>query len=234
MSGFRGVRAETAAGTYITNEAALYFLDSRPEQAIAVYREAVEADPSDPRPYYQMGKAYASLGLTRESTQMFEKAASVNPVYRPFSLMSTGITLLKQGAYGEAAAYLKQAVTLDPSLAIGHYNLGLALFSLGRQAEAREALAQAVRTSGGNSEVALSSAQILIELGDLDQAVALAQAVLEREPRNGQAFYTLGLAFERQGNVPQAIAQYETALEFMPSPEIRQKLVQLRTEQLQR
>jgi tetratricopeptide (TPR) repeat protein len=166
---------------------------------------------------------------------MLERAAAASPAYRPFSDFSIGILLLKQGAYEQAAGYFKRAVAADPSMAMGHYNLGLALFELGRWAEAEEALDQAVRTSGGNSDVMVSAAQILLELGRADKAMALARGVIQREPRNGLAHYTLGLVFERQGNIPQAIAQLERALECMPSsPEVTQELRRLRGGQLTR
>jgi tetratricopeptide (TPR) repeat protein len=166
---------------------------------------------------------------------MLERAAAVNPAYRPFSDLSIGIGLAKQGAYDQAAGYFRRAVTADPTMAVGHYNLGLAMFKLGRFAEAREALDEAVSRAGGNSDVVVSAAQILIDMGETDRAMAMAGAILQREPRNGQAYYTLGLALESQGKIPQAIEQLERALQCMPSSqEVRQTLLELKTRQLKR
>lgn len=235
LTRFWGVRAEPAAATYIANEGALLALAGKPEEAARVYKEAVESDPTDPRPYYYLGKIYESLGRVSESKEMLERAAAVNPAYRPFSDLSIGIGLAKQGAYDQAAGYFKRAVTADPTMAVGHYNLGLAMFKLGRFAEARQALDEAVRRAGGNSDVVVSAAQILVGMGEADKAIAMAGAVLQREPRNGQAYYTLGLALESQGKTPQAIEQLERALQCMPSSqEVRQTLLELKTRQLKR
>jgi len=83
--------------------------------------------------------------------------------------------------------------------------------------------------------VIVSAAQILIEMGDAGRAMAMASAVVQREPRNGAAHYTLGLALESQGRIPEAIAELGRALEFMPSSqEVRQRLLELKTRQPKR
>jgi cytochrome c-type biogenesis protein CcmH/NrfG len=109
------------------------------------------------------------------------------------------------------------------------------MFKLGRQAEAEKSLREAQRLAGDDSNILLSAAQILIEIGHSEEGIATAEAVLRREPGNAKAFFTLGVALEKQGRIPEAISRFETALKYWPSSqEIRQKIVDLKTGQLKR
>ncbi|MFH1220598.1 MAG: tetratricopeptide repeat protein [Candidatus Eisenbacteria bacterium] len=232
---FWGIKTESQAATYIANEGALLLHEGKAEQAIEVYKEAIAADPKDATPYYYLGKAYALAGLIPQAKAALEKAAAVNPNFRPFALLSVGILAVKQGDFAAASGYFKQAVAADPTFARGYYNLGACLFNLRRYAEAEEALYQAERLAKGDSEVIISSAGILMDMGKIERGVAMAQSVLAREPRNGRAYFTLGLALERQGRLAEAVVQYETALKYMPdAADARQKVIDLRARLLKR
>jgi tetratricopeptide (TPR) repeat protein len=235
LSSLWGIRDNSGEATYITNEGAILANTGKTEQAIEVYREAIKADPADARPYYYMGKAYGSLGLISQSKEMLEMAAMINPNYRSFAFLSMGITLANQGDFAGAVPYFKRSIDADPGLALAYYNLGLSCFNLGRFAEAREALGEAVALAGDDREILLSSARLLIEIGEPDTGIAVAEAILRREPRNAKALFTVGLGLEKQGRIPEAIGQFETALRYMPSSqEMRQKLLELKAGRLKR
>jgi tetratricopeptide (TPR) repeat protein len=235
LSSFWGVRTEAALGTYISNEGALLALEGKTGQAIEVYKEAIAADPRDARPYYYMGKAYGSLGLVAQSKEALDQAMAVNPNYGPFALLSMGKILYEHGSYADAAAYFGRAVAADPGFAMAYYNLGLSMLRLGRSGEAEKALFEAQRLAGDDSNIVLSAARILIEMGHTDDGIAAAEAVLRKDPRNAGAFFTLGAALEKQGRLPEALGQYEIALKYWPtSQEIRQKVMDLRAGMLRR
>jgi len=238
LPGWWGIKENEHTATYIANEAAVFMLAGQTEKAIELYKEAVAADPADAMPYYYMGKAYASLGQVEQSKEMLEKAGMLNPNYAPFTFLSTGIAFANQGRFREAAEYFAQAIKADPGLAMAHYDYGFSLYRLGRYEEAKAALNEAARQARGDSRVALSAAQILIEMGDWEKGFAVAQAVAAQEPRNPMAFFTLGLALEKQGRIAEALAQYEKSLAVASSAqevqEIRQKLADLKARQLRR
>lgn len=233
-----GIMEKEFTATYIANEAAILTLAGQTEKAIDVYKEAIAVDPADARPYYYIGKAYGSLGRVEESKQMLEKAAALNPNYVPFTLLATGVTYASQGRFAEAVEYFGRAVEVDPGFAMAYYDYGLSLYRLSRYDEAKVALGRAADLAAGDSNIMLPSALILIEMGELEKGSAIARAVLLREPRNDGAHFTLGLALERQGRIPEAVAQFEEALRLASSPqqvrEIRQKLADLKAGQLRR
>jgi Flp pilus assembly protein TadD len=224
--------------TYVANEAALFTIAGRPEQAIEVYKEAIVADPTDARPYYYIGKAYASMGMIPQAKEMLDKAMTVSPSYAPFALLSTGIAYANQGNFADASGYFKRATEADPSIAMAWYDYGLSLFKVGKHAEAEEALLQAETAAKGDPVLLLSSAQILTELGRAEKGAAMAQAVLRQNPRNGQACFVLGVALKKLGRLAEARAQFEMASAYARTPqeknEARQQLLGLESGQLQR
>src|SRR5262245_43157680 len=55
----------------------------------------------------------------------------------PKSLLETGRGYLAEGKYREAIIELRSAINADPRLADAHYELGIALASLGQMADAK-------------------------------------------------------------------------------------------------
>lgn len=238
LSSLWGVRVDEEQATYINNEAALLAQDGKTDRAIEVYKEAIAADPADARAYYYMGKAYGTLGLADQAREALAKAAALNPNYRPFTLLSTGNVYAKQGDFLAASECFRLAIQADPGFAMAHYNYGFSLYRLGRYPEAEQAFLEAERSSGGDTAILLPTAQMLVEMGRVERGAAMARAVLSKEPRNGKAYFVLGLALESQGRLDEARAQFEEALACATSSqeaqEARQKLVDLRARQTRR
>ena len=220
---FFGIKNDEHVATYISNEAVLYSQAGETEKAIEVYTEAIEADPRDARAYYYVGKAYASLGRLDEARGMLENAMYLNPNYTPFALLSIGVAFAGAGRFPEASEYFGRAVKADPGLAIGYYDYGYSLYKTGRLAEAEAALDQAVARANGDPNVMIEAARTLIEMGRVDKGVALAQAVLAGRPRDGHAYFVLGLGLKSQGRFGEAVTQFEKGLAYgLPAAEAQE------------
>jgi len=69
-----------------------------------------------------------------------------------------------------------------------------------------------------NCEIARTNlAAIFTDKGQLDEAVALLQKVLEINPNASEAHNNLGVALVKQGKLDEAIAQYQDALKIKPN-----------------
>ena len=220
---YLGIKKNEPIATFISNEAAMYALAGEPQKSIEVYMEAIESDPTDARPYYYIGKAYAGAGELEQAKSMLNKAMFLNPSYAPFALLSTGVAYASVGRFAEASDYFARALRADPGLAIGYYDYGYSLFKTGRLQEAEAALDRAVALAGSDSNVTLSAARTLIEMGRSAKGAAVAQGLLARQPRDGRACFVLGLALKSQNRFPEALAQFERALAFgLPSDEAQE------------
>jgi tetratricopeptide (TPR) repeat protein len=69
-----------------------------------------------------------------------------------------------------------------------------------------------------NSSVAHNNlGTVLLERGQLDEAMAHFQRVLQTEPNHAMAHYNLGGVLRQQGHIDEAIAQFQRALEIAPN-----------------
>ncbi len=225
-----GVDDEGYLPTHIVNEGALHEAAGKYEEALEIYQEASDMEPSDARPYYHMGRVYANRGMTAEALEYMGRAMVLNPSYRPFAHATLGIALAKEEKYEEAASYFEKALDADPRLCIAAYNLGLCQYKLGRHEEATRTFILASEVCRDDVAAMVSVSRMLTELGEVDKGIALGLAALEINPRAPEALYAVGLGYEAQGRRGEAVAFFERALRYLPSSkELRDKVEELRS-----
>jgi len=150
-TGDRAAAAETAGRLYRavprSDMAAFYAARLRANgqdaEAAAVYREVLSTDPEDVLALNNLADLLADGGELEEAEQLARRANAAmadNPI-----LMDTLAWVQhRQGAHAAALATLDRAVAMAPQTAVIHYHRGLALAGLGRNAEARRALREAM------------------------------------------------------------------------------------------
>ena len=110
------------------------------------FEKAAECNPQSSLAHGYLAIFYAMCQRTDEVIAQAAQACKLDPV-SPFihGLMSSAFQLL--GMYDKAEIYARKALDLQPSYVLGMFNLGLALFSLGRNPEAIEVFEQVVAIS---------------------------------------------------------------------------------------
>jgi len=228
-SAFLGVDDPDYLPTHIVNEGALYEAAGDYDEALELYKEAMEMTPSDARPYYHAGRAYANMGMWAEAREYMGRAMVLNPNYRPFAYVSLGIALARGEDFEQAADYFEKALEADPGLCIALYNLGLCQYNLGRREEAARTLVRASDLCRDDEAAMVSVARMLVELGEADRGISLGRAALSLNPRNPEALYVVGLGYEAQGRYAEAARFFERALKYLPSSkELRDKIEEVR------
>jgi Flp pilus assembly protein TadD len=92
----------------------------------------------------------------------------------------------------------EQALHLMPQLKVARGNLAQALDRAGRYADATRALEQ---TASSAQVPAAVSADTLLQLGQLDEAIAAYRTDLRADPRSVRALTSLGFALIRAGHL---------------------------------
>ncbi len=118
----------------------------RREEAIALFRKAVQFYPGNSPAYEVLGSLYAQAGNPDAAIDNYRRAVAIAPateVYR----RTLGMALMKSGRFGDAVDQFKAAVEADPGNPYCLANLAEAYFHLGKQAEA-------VRLAGQGFELA--------------------------------------------------------------------------------
>ncbi len=93
----------------------------------------------------------------------------------------------------EAAPLFRRAATLDPSYGLAQYDLAMVAFLLDRPDEARDAISEALESSGlPDPAASVAPALSLFIAGDMDGAAASLDAALDRHPDDPDLHYLAG------------------------------------------
>ncbi|MDX2187607.1 MAG: tetratricopeptide repeat protein [Opitutaceae bacterium] len=100
----------------------------------------------------------------------------------PATLLGLGLLKLREGRTAEGEALLNQALAADPKLDIAYATLGGLAASRGDRARAEELIRKASETAAPYSLRAILGAQLLVQKGDFEGALAELGAVSKRMP----------------------------------------------------
>jgi tetratricopeptide (TPR) repeat protein len=115
--------------------------------AIALYQQAIAADPRHLDAWINLGLLLHESGRTVEAERAY-RAALAACGSDPVVLFNLGVLLEDMDRKLDALASYEAALEADPRLADGHYNLGLLCEQLGRPKEAIRHMSQYRRLMG--------------------------------------------------------------------------------------
>lgn len=126
--------------------------------------------------------------------------------------LKAGLRLSRQGKPKEALVEFKQALSLDAELVDAHLAMGYAYLDLQEprvaQNEFEQVLKQHPASPGGRLGLGISVAR----LGDLDKGIAILEDAVQINPDPVQGYYELGRAYEKKGDLRQAMHAYKWAV----------------------
>ena len=160
-------------------------------EAVKLYRQALEIDPSYAPAWVGLSSNYAN---------------QANNGLRP---MDEGFRLAREA--------VDKALTIDPDFARAHAQLGyIAMSHAGDLQLAAGHLQRALMLAPDDTGVILNVARLAQALGRFDQATAFDQFVIARDPVNARAHYNLGVDYFYSNRLPDAIASWQTTLALSP------------------
>jgi tetratricopeptide (TPR) repeat protein len=188
-------------------------------QTLRKLKQAVAANPQDPKAHYSLGLKYESLGDADKALREYQAALRLKPDDDKV-LSSLGRVMGQLGEPGPALELLKKAVKLNPKsaearslLAAAYNKQGVAFMEQGNLDEAKQALEAGIRAKAGTAETeALRNnlGCLYVKENRLDQAVGTFQEVLRQNPDSAQARYNLALIYYATGNPQAASVEFFT------------------------
>ncbi|HEY2990458.1 MAG TPA: tetratricopeptide repeat protein [Candidatus Binatia bacterium] len=118
----------------------------------------------------------------------------------------------EEGKTSEAIESLKQAVRLQPSYGVAHFNLANLYAKIGRLEEAAEQQREAVRLYPRFADARNNLGQILAARGDMESAIEQFRQALEIDPALSDAHFNLGIVLGKQGRIEEALSQLRQVL----------------------
>ena len=187
----------------------------RLQEALALYRGVLEANPNHADSLHLLGEIAFRVGSQDLAVEMVGRAIALLPnaaIYYP----TLGAALAAQGKLEEAAAVYRRALALDPRLAAAHNNLGEALRKLGRFEESAEACRQAIAADPNLAQAHGNLGAALDRLGRLNEAELSFRRAVALKPDYFDALNNLGNTLQELSRFEEAAACYLRALALRP------------------
>lgn len=194
-------------------------LARRPADALTTLDRIPAEDPDYVQVLKVKAKALYLLRRDPEAEETLKRAAARAPADAeiPYDL---GRIYYQQGKHTEAAAALRRATALDPRAYKAWDNLGLALEALGDVAQAQrhylKAIALVHKDYPRYDVVYANFADLLIKLGNYQQAFDLAVEAAERNPDEPRNFFLAGKALVQLGRSDLSVRWFEQAIALNP------------------
>lgn len=179
--------------------------------AVPAWKIAAAKDPSDARPWNNIGVALAATGHPQDAIEAYEKSIAINPDSSQ-TQNNMGSALAELGRFDEAMAHIAKALQLNPDNGAAHINMGHVLEVMGGHREqAVSELQQGIELAPKNADGHNVYGVILAREGKLDEAIAELQRAVGLAPQCSECRYNLGRAFAASNRFTEALPQFEAA-----------------------
>src|SRR6266542_4411092 len=139
----------------------------RLDEAIGLFRQALEVRPDFVAAHHNLGVACARKKLFPQAVESFQRALRLSPGSAD-AHGNLGLAYLEYGEPEQAAVHLGRAVELRPGLAEPFNNLGVALMQLSKPREAAEAYQRALALEPAYAEAHANLARAFLIQGDFE------------------------------------------------------------------
>jgi len=155
---------------------------------ITAWAHAVEVTPGDAFSQYNLGCSLQAQHRDDEAMVHYRQAVQFDP-HRFDAYNNLGIIFMDRGAYDKAESAMEAALRAKPDFAKTYYNMGLLLCKMKRFSESFHYYTEAIRLDPEDKEIRTKFAS---------------------------SHCDYGIALALQGNVDEAIKQFEIALDIAP------------------
>ena len=186
--------------------------------AIIQFKNAVEAQPRDAEPYYQLGLAY--LGATDYNTaaSYFQKATELNPKHAAAQLKLAALmaTSRTPSIIEDAQKRTEEVLKLAPQDIEALNVLAVTELKLGKPESAEAHLEQALKKSPDSLRSSVALAQTRLARKDVKGAEDALKAAVAQSPKSPLPCDYLGEFYLAQGKTADAEQQFRRALQIDP------------------
>jgi tetratricopeptide (TPR) repeat protein len=169
--------------------------------------------------YSYLGTLYAKQRQPALAAAMFSKALELNP-WDVVSLHNFALLDLENDQMDQALAKLGRVLDLAPEHAGAHSDLAYAYARQGRNDLAESEALLALHYDPEKVSARYNLATLYLGSGRIDEAMAQYQTITRIAPQaSSNAYNQLGVIWARKGDLPQALGNWQKALEADPANE---------------
>jgi tetratricopeptide (TPR) repeat protein len=155
--------------------------ENRFADAVALYRQLVLFNPSDPLPYMYLGIALARCGKPDEALKQYEHALQLDPTNANVRY-NVGVLLVEGGKEDQAIAQFQRTIQFDPGLVAAHFQLANLLMRKREDAGAEREYGIVVSLEPQNEIARLMEAMAAVHSGSFARARTLLEEAAAASP----------------------------------------------------
>ena len=181
----------------------------------------IEENPRDATLRAELGMAYEANTLWKEARQSYENALALDDDDMAWNLHHAVAT--REAGDVEQSRILLEQIAMDyPNSAPVYHRLAEALEAEGAIEEAEQAYRRLIKLAPTLPQGYVGLADIMLQKGNIDGAVQMAEQALGLQSNNRRAYYILGQAYQQEGRLEEAeealAIGLNAAVEYVPDP----------------
>jgi tetratricopeptide (TPR) repeat protein len=195
-----------------------YAAKGKAPEAEAAYRSAIVQDPRFAEGHNNLGVLLMQQARSREALQEFETAYEINPQY-PRTLNNLAAWYERHGALDRARDYIDQALASKGDEVEVRYNAGIIYGRQGEFKASAEHFRRLLEIEPGHLAGRVGLGKSLLMMGEGGEAASVFSKVVERDPQFAEAWYFLGIARAKAGDLSGARQAWQECLRVRPDYE---------------
>jgi len=183
---------------------------SKPDEALAAYREAATLQPKDAEPHLAAGLLFEKQEKYSDAVEEYKQALALDPDSE--ALTGLANVYMRGRHFPEAEEYLRKLVAAHPDDAGAHIELGRVLVAQGKNDDALTELQTGAKLAPTDTSVQLDLAELYTTLGKNDQAEAVYRTLVTHDPKDAALHRSLGQSLLRQKKFAEAQQEFLAAV----------------------
>lgn len=188
---------------------------SKPDEAVAAFRQAATLDPNDPEPHLIAGSLLEQQGKMGDAEDEYQAALTVAPDSTD-ALIALSNFYMREKKFDDAQATLKKLVALRPNDASTHFQLGRMLAIQGKNDEAANEMEAGLKLDPADSKAQRDLADFYASAGKYDQAARLFTQLLTSTPADATLHFGLGRVYLKEKKPADAEQELMKATQLKP------------------
>jgi tetratricopeptide (TPR) repeat protein len=187
---------------------------TKPDEAVAAYREAAVLQPKDPEPHVAAGLLLEKQSKFADAESEYKQAVALDPA----SDAVTGLAniYMRGRRLPEAKEYLRKLIAAHPEQAAAHIQLGQILADEGKNEDAIAELQTGLNLAPKDLAAQRGLADLYFVIKKNDQAEAAYRALLAAKPNDAELHHALGKSLLEQKKFADAEKEFIAAVSLKP------------------
>ena len=188
---------------------------SKPDEAIAAYKQAATLQPKDPEAHLSAGLLLEKENRFADAEQEYKEALALDPNSSD-ALTGMANIYMRGQRFGEADPILRKLIAMHSDDVAARIQLAHILIVLEKYDDAVAELQDALKVDPANAQAQNDLGDLYLRIKKYDQAEALYRSLLATHADNARLHQYLGITFLKERKFPEAQQELLTAVKLKP------------------